>query len=258
MSPATKKVDRPPAPGARLEVRGEEWVLRRADRTFDGHYVLSVTGLSPLVRDQDWKFLTELDAFTEVDPKQVILKHDESAGYAAAKLHIECLLRTTPPTDEFLYLGHRGAMDDVPYQRLPALLALEQPRPRILIADGTGLGKTLEAGILIAELMRRGRGRRILVVTLKSMLTQFQKELWSRFAIPLVRLDSLGIQRVRDKIPVGHNPFNHFDKSIISIDTLKSASDYRVFIEQAYWDIIVIDEAQNVANRGTRSLRNQL
>lgn len=254
------RIEHPPAPGARLEIRGEEWVVRRSDRTYDGHYVLSVTGLSPLVRDRDWEFLTELDPFTEVDPRDTKLAHDATPGYAAAKLHIESLLRATPPVDEFLYVGHRGAMDDVRYQRLPAIqaLALEQPRPRILIADGTGLGKTLEAGILIAELMRRGRGRRILVVTLKSMLTQFQKELWSRFTIPLVRLDSAGIQRVRNQIPVGHNPFNHFDKSIISIDTLKSAGDYRVFIEQSYWDIIVVDEAQNVAQRGTRTLRNQL
>ena len=88
----------------------------------------------------------------------------------------------------------------------------------------------------LAERIRRGHGR--------SILTQFQKELWSRFAIPLMRLDS----RIREYIPEDDNPFSYCDKSVISIDTLKN-KDYEDTLQKAWWDVIVIDEAHNVAER---------
>lgn len=174
---------------------------------------------------------------------------DDSPTYNAAILYLESQRRRSVANDEKIHLGHRGVMNLVPYQLDPALQALRQPRSRILIADAVGLGKTLEAGVLATELIQRGRGKRILVVTQKAMLTQFQKEWWSRFSIPLVRLDSVGLARVRNRIPANHNPFNYFDRSIISVDTLKSNLEYRNYLENAWWDIIVIDECHNVAAR---------
>ncbi|MBN1998604.1 DEAD/DEAH box helicase [candidate division KSB1 bacterium] len=248
------------APGTRLLVRDAEWIVKRVDRTSSGFQAITAIGLSEIVRDKEAVFLDEIekDGIQVVRPENTKLVADESPYYRNSILYIESLLRQTPPTDDKLYIGYRGAMDTVPYQLDPAIQALKQPRQRILMADAVGLGKTVEVGILLSELIRRGRGKRILVLAVKSMLTQFQKELWSRFTIPLVRLDSIGIQRIRSHIPTNHNPFYYYDRAIISIDTLKQDAEYRTYLENCYWDIIVIDEAHNVAERGSHSLRAKL
>lgn len=250
------------APGARVVIRDCEWIVRRADRSNDGGYILTVDGLSELVNGKSARFLTRLEeqagTIRILDPIETRFEQDMSPGFEKSRLFIESQLRQITPADEKIHLGHKAAMDPVPYQLDPALQALKQNRQRILIADSVGLGKTLEAGILMTELMRRGRGKRILVLTLKSMMTQFQKEMWNRFTIPLTRLDSAGLQRVRNNIPGNHNPFYYYDKSIISIDTLKQDNEYRRHLERAYWDIIVIDEAHNVAERSNHSQRARL
>jgi superfamily II DNA or RNA helicase len=248
------------APGARIVVRDAEWLVRKVQKTATGDHALTVIGISELVKDKESVFLDSIDTDIEVlNPEDTRLVPDESSAYRRSMLYMESLLRQTPPTDDNLYIGHRAAMDPVPYQLDPAIQALQQPRQRILIADAVGLGKTLACGILMSELIRRGRGKRILVLAVKSILTQFQKEMWSRFTIPLVRLDSIGIQRVRSRIPTNHNPFYYYDKAIISIDTLKQDAEYRTYLENAFWDIIVIDEAHNVAERGKKiALRAKL
>lgn len=253
------------APGTRIELRDEEWLVRRVDMTTSGGQQLTCIGLSELVKDKEALFLTELDnnstfrtRINVLKPEDTEFVQDQSNGFIDSRLYLEALLRESPPTDNKLYIGQRAAMDVVPYQMQPTLQALNQPRQRILIADAVGLGKTLEAGILVSELMRRGKGKRILVVAVKSMLTQFQKEFWNRFTIPLTRLDSIGIQRVRNQIPSNHNPFFYFDKAIVSVDTLKQGIEYRNYLENAYWDIIVIDEAHNVAERSGSSQRARL
>lgn len=242
------------APGMRVIVRGEEWMVKKVETNSLGNQTLHVIGLSQLVKDYDSMFLVDVEKDIEiVDPAKVTLVPDDSAFFRKSKVYIESQWRSKIPTDNKIHIGDKAAMDLMPYQLEPAQMALNKTRQRILIADTVGLGKTLEAGILMSELIARGKGKRILVVTVKSMMTQFQKEMWNRFTIPLVRLDSARIQSVRAKLPSNYNPFFYYDKTIISIDTLKNDLDYRTHLENAWWDIIVIDEAHNVAKRGDKS-----
>ncbi|KQW61512.1 DEAD/DEAH box helicase [Variovorax sp. Root411] len=247
-----------PAPGARALIRDEEWIVQNADVCQLGGWQLSCIGISETVRNRRALFLSQLEDVTLIDPAKTELVFDESPSFIASRLYVESKLRQSALQGEAIVQGHKAVMDTLPFQLVPAHQVLRQLRPRLLIADTVGLGKTLEAGILTAELMRRGKARRVLVVTTKSMMLQFQQEFWNRFTISLTRLDSAGIQRIRREIPANHNPFNYFDRTIISVDTLKRDSEYRHYLEKAWWDLIIIDEAHNVSYKGNRTQSNRL
>ncbi len=242
-----------PPPGARVRVRGEEWAVEKSlPLPFGDGYAVHVQGLSELVRHHKAIFLTPLDEVTELRPEDTKLVGDPTPHYRQTMLYLETLLRRMPPTHPDVAIGHRGALEAMGYQLVPAQRALAAIKPRILIADGTGLGKTVEVGIVLSELIKRGRGRRILVVAIRSMLAQLQRELWARFTLPLVRLDSEGLTRVQAKLPANKNPFSYFDRCIVSMDTLKNQGLYRAWLEQIRWDVIVVDECHNVANHGSQ------
>ncbi|GAB3970920.1 DEAD/DEAH box helicase [Plantactinospora veratri] len=259
---ATVDEERVPAgypPGSQVLVRDEQWLVRKCAYTARDSWMIEVTGVSSFVRGVEAVFYDRLDDIRILDPRDTKLIADDSPNHRRGRLFLEAVFRKTalPQTERGLALAGGFLMNRQTHQLRPAELALsmKNPQPRILIADVVGLGKTLEIGILLAELIRRGRGERILVVTPQHVLEQFQRELWTRFAIPLVRLDSTGIQRLQREIPAGRNPFAYFKRAIISVDTLKS-DVYAHHLERTDWDAVVIDESHNLLNRGTQN--NQL
>ena len=246
------------APGSIVVVRDEEWLVTSAEQGSDG-WLLRVRGLSELVADTTAAFYSSLDEIEVLDPAQAQILPDGSSGYRDSRLWLESLLRKTPFPygDQTLTVSTRMLADSLGYQRAAVAKALDPThiRPRILLADAVGLGKTLEIGMILSELVRRGRGERILIVTPRHVLEQMQHELWCRFALPFVRLDSAGIQKVRQKLPATRNPFTYYKRAIISIDTLKSPR-YKAHLERQHWDAVVIDESHNLTNVGT--LNNEL
>ena len=243
-----------PTPGSIIEVRSTPWKVNAIKTRDKGFRELACRGIAGITKGKYASFLFELEPSLRVlAPDEIDLIPDLSSGIVDTKLYLAASFRATPTTSRKPLTFGRAAIDDLAFQHVPVEVALKQDRVRLLIADDVGLGKTLEAGLIASELALRGRGDRILVVTTRSTLAQFQKEFWTRFSIPLARLDSAAIRRMRNKIPAHYNVFDQFDRSIVSIDTLKRDAQIRAAIEDSYWDLIIIDEAHNSADRSKNS-----
>ena len=243
--------------GQKINCRGEQWQVTKAlphnARTSNGAdtiiWELEAVGLSGLVKGEKFIFLDDIDQVEVINPAQINPVIDASPKVRRTRTYLEAHLRQLLPRNGALYLGEHGAYEqELTYQQEPAQKALNLLRPRILIGDAVGLGKTIECGILLSELMRRGKARRVLCAVPKAVLEQFQMEMWGRFSIPFHRLDSKGLERLRQDIPSTMNPFYHYDKCIISVDTLKQKK-YQKLLENCDWDVLIIDECHNVADR---------
>lgn len=141
------------------------------------------------------------------------------------------------------------------YQLDPVSRALRMPRVNLLIADDVGLGKTIEAGLVVEEMMLRHRVRTVLVITPASVQTQWREQMRDKFGLEFRIVDTELLRDLRRRRGVRTNPWTHFPRLIVSIDFLKREDTLRRLREvlppqPTYprpFDLMIVDEAHNVA-----------
>lgn len=145
-----------------------------------------------------------------------------------------------------------GRLDIAPYQLVPLMRALRISRPRLLLADGVGLGKTIEAGLILSEFIARRRAHRILIVSPAGLLLeQWHRELRERFGLRFDMIRSSGeLQEIRQSLVLGANPFDHISYCLISIDFAKQEKVLQE-LERSIWDMVIIDEAHHCVRLGS-------
>lgn len=141
------------------------------------------------------------------------------------------------------------------YQLDPVVRAIQMPRANLLVADDVGLGKTIEAGLVIQELMLRHRARTTLIVCPSSLTTKWRDEMHDKFGLEFRIVDTQLLKELRRSRGLHVNPWTHFPRLIVSVDWLKRDIPMRMFRDvlpsmPTYprpFDILIVDEAHNVA-----------
>ena len=169
--------------------------------------------------------------------------------------HRACLLEQIPGATGMV-AAEPGRVAIEPYQLVPLMRALELPRPRLLLADGVGLGKTIEAGLIAAELIARRRAHRILIVTPAGpLLRQWEQEMRLRFGLRFTVLaDSGAVREERRKLELGGNPFGASAFVLTSMDFAKQESVLQE-LERTAWDLAIVDEAHHCVSAAASTVR---
>lgn len=152
----------------------------------------------------------------------------------------------------------QGAVAVEPYQLWPVMKALEMPRVSLLLADDVGLGKTIQAGLVLTELMARRRIRRILIVCPASLQLQWREEMRDKFSLDFTVLDRAAMTDIQRDYGMDSNPWAVTPRAITSMDFLRQPDVKSQFLaasetlergHELAWDALVVDEAHNVSDR---------
>ena len=219
-----------------IEYRGgNQWRLLQ-DRTGPNRFAVS-----EITTEHGIRIVQEALDLSRFKEQQASLQTFELAQRAAR-------LSTHAGFDQLISLPLVRDMEILEHQVRTAKTVLRRLRGRALLCDEVGLGKTIEAGLVLSELHLRGLARSILVLVPPSLIEQWQGEMRRKFSLELISQDA---PEFRER---GLAAWQEFDRVIVSLHTAKR-EPHRAAILQRRWDLVVIDEAHHLRNRNTQTWR---
>jgi superfamily II DNA or RNA helicase len=232
------------AAGDHVKVRGTRWVVDEMT-TFGDCALLSLSALAPVHDARTCRLLLPFD-------RPVKLTGRVRAQVMAPRKWLQTLSGTLSRLRAFGQLrgAPRAAIDVLPFQLEPAIALVAGRASRFLLADEVGLGKTIQAGLMLAELQQRGWCERALILTPAGLRRQWADELERRFQIRAAIVDAPALSRLTGALPHDVNPWTVEPVAIASIDFVKQPEVLRGLRAQL-WDMLVVDEAHqaSVASR---------
>ena len=244
-------------PGNLVRARGREWVVQADPRQDTADALLHLRPLGGA--DEDIITLIPELEFMPVEPATFAWPDPEQPGNHAAALLLRDALRLKLRAGggPFRSFGNI-AVEPRAYQLVPLLMALRLSTVRLLIADDVGIGKTIEAGLIVRELMDRGEVSRLAVLCPPHLVEQWQAELQGHFNMQAIALTSGSASRVERDLPHGVGLFDQHPIVVVSLDYIKSERHREHFLSIAP-ECIIVDEAHTCASSGAgKQLRFEL
>jgi ATP-dependent helicase HepA len=223
-------------PGDRVRVSGNERMIESAEET---------EGLIRYAYTEGHFNEGELDAeqpVSQADAKLLSGRVDRNDQFEFRR---ECLQRHAEARAHpgWGILGAR--IDLIPHQLCVAEVAVERRLPRLLLADEVGLGKTIEACLIVAQLLASGRASRICILLPESLVNQWFVELLRRFNLSFAVFDEERCEAI-EMSNSERNPFEDEQCVIASLDWLSSHEKRARQILKAPWDLLLVDEAHHL------------
>lgn len=225
------------SPGDLVRARGREWVTLPAPRQ-------GVLALRPLSgNENDVVVLDPSLEISSVEAARFDLPEDaRSTVQAKAALLADALRLTLRRGAGPFRSAAQLAFEPRTYQLVPLLMALRLQVPRLLIADDVGIGKTIEAGLILREFMDRGEVDSFSVLCPPHLVDQWIIELKDRFGVDAVPVTSGSAARLERNLPLAQTLFDAYPYTVVSLDYIK-AEKRREGFARACPDFVIVDEA---------------
>jgi SNF2 family DNA or RNA helicase len=232
-------------PGDLVQVRRARWRIVQIRAYADCHLV-TLCGLTPPDLGLERRVLTPFETIEPVD------RVDRPRVVRAVRWRRACraLVAADGPPGS-LRSARSARIDLLPHQLEPALAVLRGLGTRLLLADEVGLGKTIQAGLIMSELRARGAIDRVLVLTPPGLREQWRQEIADRFAIDATCVDGHLLRRLAATLPIGVNPWRTLSTAIASVDYVKRP-EVLPAVTACRWDLVVVDEAHACAGESDR------
>ena len=234
-------------PGTEVTARGLRWEVVSA-ANLGTQRLYRLRGLEGALRGEEFDLL---HPFEPVEPIVKDLRPERAGPLRNWLVYHQAFLLEQALGSDALLAVQPGRLRIEPYQLVPVLRALRMSRVRLMLADGVGLGKTIQAGLVLTELIARRLAHRILIVSPAGpLLEQWRLEMRERFGLRLEVIDRAKLEEVRRGTELGANPFDQIPLGLASIDFLKQE---RVLdqLERSSYDAIVVDEAHHCTDLGS-------